>query len=94
MGLKGLVRMAGFVGLLVFVSLAGLLGLVSWWYSRPGWTSGPVLAGVVGAVGWLVGGGGKVRREPRAEHVFFIFRIKKELFIFIFQIKSISKGTL
>ena len=31
--------------------------------------------------------------EPRAAHVFFIFQIKKELFIFIFQIKSISKGT-
>ena len=45
MGLKGLVRMAGFVGLLVFVSLAGLLGLLSWWYSQPGGSSGPVLAG-------------------------------------------------
>ena len=45
----------------------------------------------------LVGGGrdgwGKLRSEPRAAHVFFIFQIKKELFIFIFQIKSISKGT-
>ena len=28
-----------------------------------------------------------------AAHVFFIFQIKKELFLFIFQIKSISKGT-
>ena len=45
----------------------------------------------------LVGGGrdgwGELRSEPRAAHVFFIFQIKKELFIFIFQIKSISKGT-
>ena len=44
----------------------------------------------------LVGGGrevwGELRSEPRAAHVFFIFQIKKELFIFIFQIKSISKG--
>ena len=35
----------------------------------------------------------ELRSEPRAAHVFFIFQIKKELFIFIFQIKSISKGT-
>ena len=45
----------------------------------------------------LVGGGWdgwcELRSEPRAAHVFFIFQIKKELFIFIFQIKSISKGT-
>ena len=45
----------------------------------------------------LCGGGrdgwGELRSEPRAAHVFFIFQIKKELFIFIFQIKSISKGT-
>ena len=43
----------------------------------------------------LVGGGrdgwGGLQSEPRAAHDFFIFQIKKELFIF--QIKSISKGT-
>ena len=36
-------------------------------------------------------GWGELRSEPRAAHVFFKFQIKKELFIF--QIKSISKGT-
>ena len=41
----------------------------------------------------LICGWGELRSEPRAAHVFFIFQIKKELFIFIFQIKSISKGT-
>ena len=43
----------------------------------------------------LDGGGrdgwGELRSEPRAAHVFFIFQIKKEYFIFMFQIKSISK---
>ena len=33
----------------------------------------------------------ELRSEPRAAHVFFIFQIKKEYFIFMFQIKSISK---
>ena len=45
----------------------------------------------------LVGGGwdgrGKLQSEARAAHVYFIFQIKKELFFFIFQIKSIPKGT-
>ena len=46
------------------------------------------LVGLIGG-GW--NGWGKLQSEPRAAHVFFIFQIKKELIIFIFQIKSISK---
>ena len=29
----------------------------------------------ISALGWLVDGWGKLRREPRAAHVFFIFQI-------------------
>ena len=34
-----------------------------------------------------------LQSEPQAAHVLFIFQIKKKFFIFIFQIKSITKRT-
>ena len=61
----------------------------SWFIKDPlSHLSPPLLCFAGGRDGW-----GELRSEPRAAHVFFIFQIKKELFIFIFQIKSISKGT-